>query len=288
MKSFLKTLAIVLGALLLSAFLAPLLVQFLPFKFEKIFNRLIMIFTLLAAAFFVRLDFKKIKTYGLTWTAGSRFQILAGFLGGVLILSLLTLVKIKAGMAYWDISGLHAGTWIYKYIVIVLTAFLIGMIEEFFFRGVIYRSLKEKAGWSLFCAVLLTSIFYSLVHFVNIEKPYIDATPTFWDSLKLIAAPFKSFLNWREYWRGAAGLFLFGVILNLLAIRSKSLWISIGLHAGCVFFVKMDGHYVEFLNNSPLLWGSGKMYDSAAGWIALILLGFGLWPMAKPFKESAS
>ena len=56
MKKFLKFIGVFGGILLLSAFLAPILYDFFqtfhPYKFERIFNRLVMIGTLVAAVFF--------------------------------------------------------------------------------------------------------------------------------------------------------------------------------------------------------------------------------------------
>lgn len=287
MKSFLKFLAITFGILLLSSILAPILVDFLPFKFEKIFNRLIMIFTLAAVAIFVRLDLKKVRDYGLRWGNESLQQLWLGFGGGILLLVLVTLAKMSAKMAYWDVSDFSIGVWIYKYAIILLTAFFIGALEEFFFRGMVYKSLTENAKWRMFWAVFLTSLFYSLLHFVNVQKPYIGENPQFFDSLRLIAAPFRSFLNWQEYWRAAIGLFIFGIVLNLAAIQTRALWMSIGLHAGCVFFIKIDGSYVEILNDSPLIWGSGKMYDGLVGWIGLGLLGIFLSLLNRKFKTNS-
>lgn len=273
MKSFLKFLLIVGGILFLSAVLAPILFKFLPFKFEKIFNRLVMIFSLASIFIFVRMDREKLAGYGLYGAPRIPALLTAGFAGGFLTLVLVTFVKLAAGAARFEMEPL-SWEWILKPLSVLFSAFLIGLIEEFFFRGVVYQSMVRQFRWPVWASVLGTSVFYSIVHFVSVKKPFIGPDPGIADSLKLVAAPLASLAGWPEFWRGAVGLLIFGVVLNLLSIRSRSLFMSIGLHAGCVFFVKLDGFMVEFSNHAPLLWGSAKMYDSISGWIALTLMGF--------------
>lgn len=281
MKSFFKFILIAGTVLLLSALLAPILFDFLPFKFERIFNRLIMVFTLAALFLFVRLTREKLSLYGLNENPKALSHIVTGFAGGFITLSLLTVLKIAFGAAVWQPQ--IAGISIFGALLAALgTAFLIAVIEEFFFRGVVYQSLKQSMvpgtinlyPFAIAAAVLITSLFYALIHFVGEKKLYIGPDPHFKDSLKLMLSPFLSFLSWQTFWQAAVGLFVFGLVLNMLAIRSRSLYMSIGLHAGCVFFVKSDRFFVEFTTNAPFLWGSDLMYDSLTGWLFILGMGF--------------
>lgn len=287
MKSFLKFLLVTACVFLLSMALAPVLFKILPFKFEKIFNRLVMIFSFAAIAVFVRVDRAKLAGYGLNRVPGMAQMIAAGFLTGAGFLTVLTFIKMAAGVAYWDLQPLSA-EWITKPLGVIFAAFLIGLIEEVFFRGFIYKTFTEKFRWNMVMAVLITSLFYSLIHFVSVKKPFIGPDPGFAESFKLLIAPLASFSQWQELWRAAVGLFIFGVVLNMLAIRTRSLYMSIGLHAGCVFFVKLDGFFVEFSNDNPLLWGSAKMYDSISGWIFLAMIGAALMTAASRILGKSS
>ncbi len=272
MKSFLKFIVIFCSIMLLSCLLAPILFKILPFKFEKIFNRLVMIFSLASIAVFVRVDFSKLASYGLRKEPGIPNQLFLGFAVGAGILTVLTFIKIAANAAYWDLQPFSA-EWILKPLTVLFSAFLIGLIEEVFFRGFLFNTFTDKWKWNTVLAVIAVSLFYSIIHFVSVKKPYIGPDPGFSDSLKLLVAPLASFGQWQELWRAAVGLFIFGVVLNMLVLKTRSLFVSIGLHAGCVFFVKIDGFFVEFVNDHALLWGSGKMYDSISGWIFLVLIG---------------
>ena len=273
MKSFLKFLLVFGAILFLSAFLAPLLFRFLPFKFERIFNRLIMIFSITAAFFFVRIGRETFIRYGMDWRSDS-FQLFGkGFGLGAFTLALLISAEVFAGAAAWSVKPFQAGLYAAVLSKALLTGVVVGLIEEFFFRGFIYSWIKDRWGWPAILSVGMTSVFYSLIHFVSRNRPFIGPHPEFMDSLKLMTAPFMAFQMWPELWPHALGLFLFGIVLNLTSIRTGSLYPSIGLHAGCVFFVKSDALFVEFLDTGSRVWPGSAMVDGLAGWIFLLFLG---------------
>lgn len=282
MRGFLKFLLIFFGILLVSAVLAPILFKFLPFKFEKIFNRLIMIGTLGAALLFVRVRRETFAGYGLLWQSSSKRWLLQGFFAGVAILLAITWFRLGTGYA-------HAA-WPDKSWLQILGAFLnalgagllIGILEEFFFRGFFQGVLSKRFRLPLFISVVCTNLFYASLHFMSKKKIFIGPDPDFFDSLKLMAAPFLTLTDWSSVWPAFIGLFIFGCILSDLWIRTRSLYASIGLHAGCVFFVKMDGLFIG-IDGTPDLWmGTKWFYDGAAGWLFLMLLAVLLRQWVRP------
>jgi len=62
-------------------------------------------------------------------------------------------------------------------------------------------------------------------------------------------------------------------VLNCVAVRSGSLYPSIGLHAGCVLYVKTDVLFLQFHEKERLLYASGKFYDGALGWFFIVVIG---------------
>lgn len=272
MKGFLKFISVFFGILLLSAILAPFLYTILPYKFERIFNRLVMIFSL--AALWWLLIGKKFspKDYGLQWEKNrSRFYLAAGLLTGLSVLAVFSWVKVGVGQADWirPEDGIKV---LSKLLAALGAGFLIAIIEEFFFRGFIYKTLR-KWQWPIILSAVGTSAFYSIIHFVSFEKPFVDATPSIIDGLRLVAAPFLSLLQFQRYWPEALGLFLFGLILNHAAVKSGSLYPSIGLHAGCVLYVKTDVLFLLFHEKDRLIYASGKFYDGLLGWFFIIFMG---------------
>lgn len=273
MKALLKFVLVFAGVLLLSAFLAPILHNFLPFKFGRIFNRLVMIFTLAAIIIFVRVRKEDLLSSGLIGRKDALYLFNVCFIAGFGILLILMAVETFFGVAAWKFADVTWVTWAVSIIKAFFTGLLIGVIEETFFRGFVFAKLKRAFGGVL-PAVLVTSFFYSLIHFISGKKPFIGPDPVFKDSLRLMAAPFESLLHWQDYWTGAIGLFIFGIVLNFLYLRTRSLYSCIGLHAGCVFFIKLDGLFADSLSAGNLFWGTSKMYDGAAGWMALFSLLF--------------
>ena len=284
MKGFLKFIAVFAGILLFSALLAPFLHHFLPYSFARIFNRVVMVSALLALGIFVRFRKEMFVRFGIDWRKDSQRLFWTGFLTAAIVLALFTITQLLAGNAYVSFRDLSWHKWVSKLVGCVFGGLLIGLMEEFFFRGFIFTTLRDKLfRGSVPFAMVVTSFFYASVHFVSIRKPVISAHPGFMDSLKMIAAPIQSFSDWQTVWPAAIGLFLFGMILNYCAVRTKSLYASIGLHAGAVFFVRIIGLFIAFLEKNVLFWSTKKVYDGALGWIFLALIG---WILSKLLKKA--
>ncbi len=73
----------VLTIVSLSVFLTPVIYRLLPvFQFEKIFDRLVMVFSIGTAAFFIRFKHEAWKQYGFDFKLRWKRLFLLGFLGG--------------------------------------------------------------------------------------------------------------------------------------------------------------------------------------------------------------
>jgi len=284
MKGFLKFLAVFSGILLLSSVLAPALHHFLPYSFPRIFNRVVMVAALLAVVIFVRFRKEMFVRFGMDWRKESRRLFWTGFLTVSGVLVLFTAFQMLMGNAYWLPRDYTLQKWVSKIVGCVAGALLIGIMEEFFFRGFVFSGLRDKLfRGNVPAAMVVTSLFYSSLHFVSIRKPLISQDPGFMDSLKMIAAPIQSFADWQHVWPAAIGLFLFGMVLNYCAVRARSLYASIGVHAGAVLFVRTVGLFIAFSEKNVLLWSTKKVYDGALGWICLLLTG---WILSKLLKKA--
>ncbi len=288
MRSFLKFVAVFITILLVSAILAPVLYDYLPFKFEKIFNRLVMIGVILAVILFVRIRKETFVRFGMDWKKESLRFFMTGFLTGFFVLVLIAVLGLLTGHARWAYHYLDAWEWTEKLALCLGSALLIGALEEFFFRGFIFTNIRDRFRWSVLASMIATSVFYSSLHFVSAKKPFVGPDPVFWDSLRLMAAPLKSFLNFPDFWPSALGLFLFGMILNDTAVRTKSLYPAIGLHSGCVLFIKLDGIFLHALDKDIFFWGSKKVYDGVIGWVFLIVIWILLRKILKAQPDQTS
>jgi membrane protease YdiL (CAAX protease family) len=90
-----------------------------------------------------------------------------------------------------------------------------------------------RAGAPLF-ATLVTSAFFSILHFL--KAPEQTTTDVTWASgFVSIANSFAQFQQPMLVLAGFTTLFLLGWILADARIRTGSLWMPIGLHAGWIF-----------------------------------------------------
>lgn len=207
----------------------------------------------------------------------------ASFFTGFFILVSLSLIKYWMGILDLNLAEKTPVQWGNLFFMSLVSAFIIGVIEECFFRGFIFITMREQRRLSLVTSLIVTNLFYSLIHFIGGRKPFIDQTPGFFDSLKLIYTPFLALTQWEVILPGAVGLFIFGVILSLLYLQTRSLYPCIGLHAGCVFFLKLDGSFFFQQDKNPLMLGTSHNYDGLLGWFFLLIMGIILFGIMKRF-----
>jgi membrane protease YdiL (CAAX protease family) len=109
---------------------------------------------------------------------------------------------------------------------------VVPFIEEPFFRGlllgVILRSCSERI------ALVLTSGIFAIVHFL--KPPTGTVTSVGWGSgLGCLIHSFDQFTDPMLVGAGFLTLFIIGAILAYARLRTKSLWLPIGLHGGWIF-----------------------------------------------------
>ena len=274
MKGPVKFVAVVAVVLVSSAVLAPLLHDLLPYPFARIFKRLLMIGAILAAVLFVRIRRDTFARYGMARTPDTVRFLWTGFLTGIAGLVAFALVSVATGHAQVVIRQLSALGRAERIAEALLTGILIGVFEEFLFRGFLFTYTRDRLfrGRAL-PGMVLTSLLYATLHFLTVGKPVISPDPGIADSVKLMLAPVQSLTDWPMLWPSAVGLFLFGMVLNACVIRTGSLYPSIGLHAGCVAFLRAVGLFLAFGKDDVLLWSSKRVYDGAMGWAFLLLIG---------------
>jgi len=105
------------------------------------------------------------------------------------------------------------------------------IIEEAFFRGLVLGVLL-KAG-RRYMSIFVTSALYSIVHFLK-APDRTSPTVTGMSGFDSIAHAFVQFADPLLVAAGFTTLFLIGWILADARLRTRSLWLPIGLHAGWI------------------------------------------------------
>ena len=167
-----------------------------------------------------------------------------------------------------------------EWLEILIGAFLVGWIEEFLIRGLIFRSFRARFAF-LPTAIGLSALFAAL-HFIQPE-PVIDEVYAHWASgFALLSHAFYGGHALHHYYPFALNLFLMGFVLCTVVERFGLLRMCIGLHAGWVLTMRLgtlslervDSTYVGLFGHSAL---PGKTF-SATIMLLLFLLAVSLWP----------
>ena len=297
MNNGFKFLLVLIAIFVLSVVLTPPIYAILfPissfFKFERIFNRLIMVFSVVAACLFAigpRIrkggtfwDPEAWREYGFDFSKPWKKLFGYGFLGGALTILILAVLEVVFGPRYLRQPILIQDI-IERFGKGMLSGMTVGIVEEFFFRGFIFTQLRRKMG-SVFGPLILTSAFYSAAHFFNNGQIFVPPHPTIADAMHLLVGYLEPILKrpsviFPEF----TGLFLFGVLLNEAFVRTRSLFLPIGLHAGAVFLIKFQ---YSFVRPGPPdvyhpLFGKVPYYDGPIEWQLLLILGFAVWCLTR-------
>ena len=212
-----------------------------------------------ASVFLARrlLDKGSIESLGLKLNRQALYDVLAGI--GIAALQMALIYFLMLGLGWLTFEGF---AWEFDPLSIVVTSVLIflavfilvGWNEELLSRG--YHLQTIASGLNLFWGVVISSAAFGVFHLGN-----PNAT-----------------------WVSAAGIFLAGVFLAYGYLRTRQLWLPIGLHIGWNFFegvvfgFPVSGLDIYALTritvHGPELW-TGGAFGPEAGLIVLpgLLLG---------------
>lgn len=161
-----------------------------------------------------------------------------------------------------------------------VSGLVVALLEEVLFRGVAFGGLRKSLVPTL--ALLLSASLYSAVHFY--ERPPAPPSVTWFTGFETLAHMFQRIADVQRLIPGFFSLLLAGMILGWAFHSTGTLWFSIGLHGGWVFWLKSYATLTLPIEGiDPTFWGSGRLYD---GWIAFgVLTAAGLllrWRMPPP------
>lgn len=202
-------------------------------------------------------------------------QFWRGF--GLSLLVLLPVFFTLYGLGLHSIDFTKAWTfgWVMKKIGIAFgLALLIGIVEESVFRGLLLTSLRKYL--SAFSAVLISSIYYAGLHFLDSKSPISEEKLTLNGSFELLGDAYHNVFVLQE-WTAFLALCSVGLFLGVLRSREEiNLAVCIGCHTGWVTLIRMSKStfYADF--NSPYAFLISH-YDGiigllVAGWLVLILV----------------
>jgi membrane protease YdiL (CAAX protease family) len=203
------------------------------------------------------LDKRSIESLGLTLNLQSLFDVLIGIAITLLQMGLIYLLMSQLGWITfegfaWEVDPI--GIVIKDTLLFFLTFILVGWTEELLSRG--YHLQTIANGINLFWGVIVSSAVFSLLHLNNAGAN----------------------------WASVAGIFFAGVLFAYAYIRTRQLWLPIGMHIGWNFFEGVVfGFPVSGLDTyaltritvqGPEIW-TGGVFGPEAGLIVLPALVVG-------------
>ena len=189
-------------------------------------------------------------------------------LGWSILWGVLTLGTVVLGQALFagpvTEGTLGAGRVVEVVLAALAGGLIIGWLEEAIFRGMVLRMFATAMKPGL--AVILSAAVFAAVHFKSVPDGLGE--PFHWYSGFFVAAyqSISVFLTVEVL--DFANLFLVGVVLNLVFLRTGSLIGCMGLHAGWVLVRNTWGELVDIPERTRI-WGTESIVD---GWASLILL----------------
>ncbi|OGQ85904.1 MAG: hypothetical protein A2289_24865 [Deltaproteobacteria bacterium RIFOXYA12_FULL_58_15] len=232
-------------------------------RFSSYFNRSVLIVALVSIWPFVRwLGLRRWTDLGLTPNP-RRFSDLALGIGiGMIGLWLVVVILILT-----DQATIRSPFRWHKLPPIVATAVLVPLIEEFFFRGVLFGLLRRALSWKWALAFL--SLFFSVLHFLKPAKGAGTIRHPDWTSgFEMLSRLFWQFSSPELVIGGGITLFLVGWILGYTVLRTRSLYLAAGLHGGWIFALR------SFAQTSKRHWHESVWLgqDIITGVIPILLL----------------
>jgi len=197
------------------------------FDFESFFHRALMLGALLFLWPFLRsLRIKGPRDLGLVRNRHWLRDLALGFLISGLPVLCCEIFLINRG-----IYTMKAG-WAWTAIgEVALSATIVPLLEEALFRG-LFLGVLLRTGRPV-AATLVSAALFSIVHFL--KAPDQTTTSVRWNSGFIsLAHSFDQFSEPMLVLAGFTTLFLIGVILAHARLRTQSLWLPIGLHAGWI------------------------------------------------------
>jgi membrane protease YdiL (CAAX protease family) len=240
LKDAARLLVYLLATVLVGALLAPCLFwgaqslathasfAFLTrYDFETFFHRALLIAAAILLWPLIRsLQVRSISDLQLASNPQWRRDLLAG-----LIFSTIPLLCCGAILLATPIFSMRAAINWSGVAKVAAASAVVPIIEETFFRGLVLGILLKTAR--RYMSIFLTSALYSILHFL--KAPDRTSPDVTWMSgFNSLAHAFVQFADPILVVAGFTTLFLIGWILADARLRTRSLWLPIGLHAGWI------------------------------------------------------
>lgn len=274
---------VVMVALTAGALLAWPLHLLLPdISFSRLAGRASLLCALLFSLIYLRLTLPfNARTLGFARPAGDGLlrSIATSYIAGMLIMLALSIMLLLLGIREFDSSRPFAASALSAVMIkAVIGGILVGLIEEFVFRGTLFSGLQHRIN--VMWAVTLTSLLYAAVHFINYPALDPDHSVHWYTGLILLPEALAR-LTQGAIADEFLSYFMLGILLCVLRLRDGHIYRCIALHAGIVFVLHLDRYVTAYRPGSAFDFlvsaGNQRLGWLAAVWLLLIVIMVRPW-----------
>ncbi len=263
-----------------------LLENWFELDFDRVASRSVLLMAIiLFFALYKRLGFTSWQAIGYPSDKKQFFRDLSKGIGFGMLIMLpvivgLLITKNRTIDMGWEISLVNVVSLI---ITSLVAGLIIGFIEETLFRGAMLRAIKKHS--SVMFAVVATSVFYALVHFLQPDIE-LDSDSLNWASgFVLLKNALPGSADIPLILDSFIALFLAGALLSIVMLRTNKIALCVGIHAGWVITIKIFKRVTDSNPTSEYAFLTGS-YDKVIGYLAAVSIVIFIILILKTFKQN--
>jgi uncharacterized protein len=198
---------------------------------------------------------------------------------------MIVLFLVASAMQGFPSAG-HAAGLLPKY---VLSAVVIALLEEGFFRAFLFGGMQSDFGST--GALIVSSTIYALAHLVRAPARFYASALDLSAGVRTLGLSFSQLSAPLSALPTLIGLFLLGVVLAEAFILTGTVWFSVGLHAGFVIGARLWPKMMTTRRGLPgwlAGWGRQPLISGAAAWVAALAVLLLLRGLAGTRRERAA
>jgi membrane protease YdiL (CAAX protease family) len=247
--------------------------------FHRVMSRALLISALGALVLFRgRLRLREWWAFG----ARARRQWVFGFT--LALLSSLVMIGLYAAFCGFHSTDLTPGRATLGLLTALVAALIVPVLEETIFRGFLLTILAESVGrWA---AWIVAAAIYAVAHFLRFPAENADQGHPLWSGVHGMISVFIH-LGQGDFLTGQGfNLFLVGLILGGIFLRTGTLWVSAALHGGWILVLMSFTALTRPVDPPRVSWLGGDLLASPLTSAVLIAMGIGLWRFYRPAKKT--
>jgi membrane protease YdiL (CAAX protease family) len=271
MRSFALFMVLLIAALLLAAALsypAWLLVETVSDQpFQRVMDRVAMLLVLIGLVILTRrlgLTDRAALGYDLPRREFAR-QLAVGWLGGVALMAPLTALLLNLRVRL-PLAEFAEPVW-YFLTEGIITGLLVALIEETFFRGILFAAVARTSGPT--AAIIAPSLLYASLHFLGVRLQFSDREITWHHGFVVLSSMFERYHAPLSFLDSFLALAVLGMLFAWIRHRTGAIAGCIGLHAAGVAGVVVL-RATTAVDEQSRFSGLVGAYDGVIGWASLV------------------